>query len=481
MSAALTSLVGRVPGTVALSDFAGRHVHLIGVGGSGMSGLAAVLLRAGAHVSGTDPKPSELLERLAAQGASISTDQSAAALPAELDLIVASAAIADDHAELIEARRRGVEIIRYAEMLGLLMGERIGIAISGTHGKSTTTAWLTFVLKQAGLDPSFVVGASVDQLGGGSGVGDGPHFVAEACEFNRSFLNLRPRFAAILNVEADHLDFYPDLAEIQTAFTDFATLIPKDGLVVLNGCDPRCAAIARHLTRPVETFGFGETCDWQPRNLRVDGGYYTFDVWHRGRNLGPVSLGIAGRHNVLNALAVMALATRAGVEWPVLRDAIGGFHGVRRRLEKRGEVNGVIVVDDYGHHPTEIRATLQAARERFSPQRLWCVFQPHQYSRTRHLFEEFVHAFGHADHVILPEIFAARDTAEDKAAVSSERLAEQIRSGGRDAIHIPDFAAIIDHLAAEVRPGDVVITMGAGNIGKIADDLVQRLGGHLPA
>lgn len=480
-SLALFPAYDTVAESIEHADFRGRRIHMIGIGGSGMCGLAGVLMRGGARVSGSDAKMTITLAKLADDGARVTTQQSAEALPADIEMVVASAAIPEAHPELAAARKRGVVVLRYAEMLGVVMKYRQGVAISGTHGKSTTTAWLSFVLREAGLDPSYVIGAGSAQLGGSSGVGEGQHFVVEACEFNRSFLNLHPTYAVILNVEADHLDYYRDLAEIVGAFRDFADTIDRDGLLVINGDDDGCKSLDIAHRRNVETFGFGPENHWRAENLALAGGCYSFDVIHNGSTLGRVSFKIAGRHNVMNGLAVMALATRLGVAWPVLRRVVGEFTGAKRRLEQRGMVNGVRVVDDYAHHPSEIKATLAAARERFSPKRIWAVFQPHQYSRTRRLAEEFATAFGGADRVVIPDIFAARDSAEDKAAINATGLATRIRAAGTDAIHIAEFDAIIDHLVQHAEPGDLILTMGAGNIGKVADDLVQRLGGNLPA
>ncbi|MBL8880983.1 MAG: UDP-N-acetylmuramate--L-alanine ligase [Phycisphaerales bacterium] len=464
----------------APNEFQSRRIHMVGIGGAGMSGLAAMLLRHGARVSGSDARMSILLAKLASDGAKITTQQRAESLPVDVELVVATAAVSDAHPEIAEALRRGIPVLRYAEMLGLMMTRHHGVAISGTHGKSTTTAWTAFVLREAGLDPSFVVGAGVAQLGGGSGVGSGPHFIAEACEFAKSFLTLRPKLAAILNVEADHLDYYRDLDEIRAAFGEFAGLVPPNGVLVLNGDDPNCRELAANAAARVDTFGIDGDCNWNACGIRVENGFHAFTALRDGHELGRVRLGVAGRHNVMNGLAVMALATHCGVDWPTLQRVLGEFEGAKRRLELKGAVNDVRVVDDYAHHPSEIRATLAAARERFAPRRLWCVFQPHQYSRTRQLLDEFASAFAAADEVVVPPIFAARDSEEDRRAVSAQAVAERIRGNGRSARHIADFENIVDFLASEARPGDVVLTMGAGNIGKIADDLVQRLGGVLP-
>jgi UDP-N-acetylmuramate--alanine ligase len=456
------------------------HIHMVGVGGCGMSALAGLLLRRGTRVSGSDMRPSAELARLVECGARITTEQRAEAVPEDADLVVASAAVPADHPELLQARRRGIHVVKYAELLGAVMSHYDGIGISGTHGKSTTTAWLAFVLRRAGLDPSFVVGATVGQLGGGSGVGDGPHFIAEACEFDRSFLNLRPRRAAILNIEEDHLDCYKDLDAIRAAFAAFAGGVAADGLVVLNGEDERCQAIAGGIAAEVQTFGSAEGRTWRATGITLADGYYSFNVEHAGTTLGRVRPLLAGRHNVDNALAVIALAHHCGVAWADLQAGLCEFNGAHRRLELRGAAAGRQVLDDYAHHPTEIRATLRAARERFNPRRLWCVFQPHQHSRTRFLLADFAGSFAHADRVVVPDIYFVRDSQRERELVCAEDLVKEIRLRGGNATYAGDFGSIVELLACETEPGDVILTMGAGNIWKVADELVQRLGGHVP-
>lgn len=472
--------VAAPPGFALPRELRGVRMHMIGIAGSGMCGLAAFLLRDGARVSGTDLRPCTELAQLAQQGADVCTDQSGAALPPDVEFVVRSAAIGDEHPEVREARRRGLPVIKYAEMLGALMARCDGIAISGTHGKSTTTAWLTFVLRQAGLDPSFVVGASVEQLGGGSGAGAGPHFIAEACEYDRSFLNLRPRRAAVLNIDEDHLDSYPNLGAIARAFAEFAGLVPADGLLVLNGDDPWCHEIAKTASARVQTCGFGRACDWRATAAAPLGGRYEFTVTCRERRMGRVALGIPGRHNISNALAVIALASDCGVGWEVVAAALAEFRGARRRLELRGEVNGVRVVDDYAHHPTEIQATLGAARERYAPRRLWCVFQPHQHSRTRFLLAQFAESFSLADHVVVPDIYFVRDSQRERDAVCAQDLVDRLTARGDRAEYLPAFADIVERIARAVQPGDVVLTMGAGDIWTVADGLLRRLRGNLP-
>ncbi len=454
---------------------AGRRVHMIGIGGCGMRGAAAVLLRRGAVVSGSDRAESGGTLRLAELGADIRIGQRGENLPAECDLVVCSAAVKEDNPELVAARERGLHVVKYAELLGLLMSQRTGIAVSGTHGKSTTTAMIAYVLREAELDPSFVIGAGVEQLGGGSGVGDGEHFVVEACEFDRSFLNLQPKLATILNVEEDHLDFYKDLGAIVESFAAFASLVPADGVLVVNGEDRNVARAAAGVGAQVETFGFEGDVDWRAEILNADRGCLGFRAWHRKDAIAEVRLAIPGRHHVANALAAMAICFHCGVEPATIARALGGFQGAYRRLTRRGCLAGVTVVDDYGHHPTEIQVTLKAAREYYQPNRMYVVFQPHQHSRTRFLLQDFARSFGSADVVIVPDIYFVRDSESERDKIDAKDLVERIHLNGGDARYEPSFARIVSQLCHEVDEGDLVVTMGAGDVWRLADQLVECL------
>ncbi len=459
------------------SPYAARRIHLIGVGGCGMSGLAGVLLRCGAIISGSDRVENAALRQLEAAGATIRIGQAPINVSADCDLVVFSAAIRDDNPELQAARRLGLECVRYAEMLGRVMGLRTGIAVSGTHGKSTTSALLAYILRRAGRDPTFVIGAHVDQLGGGSGVGDGPHFVTEACEFDQSFLNLRPHSAAILNIEEDHLDYFADLNAIIESFASFASLVPADGLIVANGEDRSVASAVRHAGARVETFGFSETATWRAVNVVGAGGCYEFDVCREGGRFVRARLNhLAGRHQISNALAATALAHDAGIAPDDIAAGVAAFRGADRRLTKRGEASGILVLDDYGHHPTEIQVTLRAVREQHPNRRLWVVFQPHQHSRTRFLLNDFAHSFGQADRLLVPDIYFVRDSEAERDAICSQDLVDRVRANGGDAQYLAATDEIVEHILTQSRPGDVVLTMGAGDVWKIADALVQRLG-----
>lgn len=456
--------------------YAGKAVHLIGIGGSGMGALAHMLLLRGAAVSGSDRLGSAATEGLAAGGAKVALGQQSENLPAKLDLVVYSAAIHEANPELLAARQCGCEVIKYSQMLGRLMADRCGVAIAGTHGKSTTTAMVAYALTVADKSPSFIVGDTVPQLGGPSGVGEGPHFVAEACEYDRSFLNLSPTFAAILNVDEDHLDCYADLPAIVEAFRAFAAKVPAHGVLVANGEDREALAAVEAAACEVQTFGLTDGCHWSAGNLTADRGRYRFDVNFRQRRLCRLSLSIPGLHQVFNSLAAAALLHQLGLSPDQIAGGISQFTGVRRRMMLKAQLAGVTVVDDYAHHPTEIQATLRAARDYFTPARTWCVFQPHQHSRTRFLLKDFARSFGCADKVLVPDIYFVRDSERETEHISSEDLVAQIRLNGGDATYLADFDAIAERLKADLAPGDLVITMGAGSIWELADEIVRWLG-----
>ena len=456
--------------------FFGRQIHLIGIGGSGMRALAKMLLDRGAGVSGSDRASTGATERLGEAGARIGIGQCAENLPDACDLVVHSAAIHEQNPELLAAKRRGIEVIKYSQMLGRLMAERVGIAVSGTHGKSTTTAMLAYTLHAAGAEPSFIVGATVPQLGGASGVGDGRHFVAEACEYDRSFLNLCPRLAAILNIEEDHLDCYRDLGAIVEAFRSFAALVPAEGVLVANGDDRLAVDVARGAPCEVETFGLSQGCTWRATDLETDRGLHRATVRRGSEAYCRLTVPLPGLHNVYNALAAIGLLHHAGLEGAKTAELLAGFTGAHRRMTCKGRPGGVTVLDDYAHHPTEIEATLRAIRDFYQPERLLCVFQPHQHSRTRFLLKDFAKSFALANEVIVPEIYFVRDSEREKDCICSEDLVAQIRLHGGVATYIESFERIVNHLVERVRPGELIVTMGAGSIWKVADEVVRRLG-----
>ena len=456
--------------------FVGKRIHLIGIGGCGMRAMAQMLIDRGADVSGSDMRPGAALDRLADSGASVYIGQRIENIAFDREIVVHSAAIRDHNPELLAARQCGLDVLKYSQMLGRLMAEGTGIAVAGTHGKSTTTAMVAYALSLAGADPSYIVGATVEQLGGPSGAGGGRHFVAEACEYDRSFLNLRPQYAAILNVEEDHLDCYENLAEIVEAFRSFSSLVAPGGVLVVNGQDAEAVEAAGGASCEVETFGFTKSCTWRGVNtsLAADG-CYKMDVLYDGQEFGHVGLSIPGIHNAYNALAGAALLHHAGLDPEMIVSALTDFSGTDRRLTLKGRVAGVTVVDDYAHHPTEVDATLQAIREYYRPKRLLCVFQPHQHSRTRFLLKDFARSFGQADEIIVPDIFFVRDGEGEKACISSKDLVSQITLNKGRAVYKETFKEIETYLQQMLRAGDLVVTMGAGNVWEVADGIVRWL------
>ena len=454
-----------------------RKVHMIGIGGSGMRALAQMLMDRGGGVSGSEAAPSAAVERLTRAGARIGIGQRAENIPADCDIVVYSAAIHEQNPELVAARQRGLEVVKYSQMLGRLMSQGVGIAVSGTHGKSTTTAMVAYVLSAAGMDPSFIVGATVEQLSGPSGVGQGKHFVAEACEFDRSFLNLHPHYAAVLNIEEDHLDCYQDLDAIVEAFRAFVAGVQTGGVVIANGEDRNVAGATEGAACEVQTFGLTETCTWRGVNLQADRGRYSLEARFGGREFCRLALKLPGLHNAYNALAATALLYHAGLGGPAISTHLGRFAGTHRRMTLKGCRQGVTVLDDYAHHPTEIQVTLKAIREHYQPRRLFCVFQPHQHSRTRFLLKDFARSFASADQVLVPDIYFVRDSVREKDYISSQDLVAQIRLNGGAAEYLTDFSQIVSWLREQLREGDLVVTMGAGNVYEVADQVILWLGG----
>jgi UDP-N-acetylmuramate--alanine ligase len=461
------------PANSLAEAFAGRHIHFVGIGGSGMCGLAHMLSQAGAMVTGTDLVESQTLEKLRRLGALVQLENGGSDLLADTQMVVYSAAVRDEHPALAEARRRGLTILKYAQLLGQVMNLKNGIAIAGTHGKSTTTAMTAYVLTAAGLDPSFVVGAPSPQLAGSSHGGKGSHFVVEACEYDRSFDNLFPHIAAVLNIEEDHLDYYRDIHEITAAFGKFVSQVNPGGLLIIPVADSSCRRAAAQTAASVETYGLEVQADWTATDIVQQDGHIRFAVAYRRQPVGHLVLNIPGRHNVGNALVAAAIATRCGVTWDSIARAVREFAGVNRRSQWLGCFRQVTVVDDYAHHPTEIRATLLALREHYQPQRLICVFQPHQHSRTRLLLADFARSFNQADLIIVPDIFFVRDTEADRAAVTAQTLVARLRENGREALHIASFEDIVTYLAGSIRPGDLVVSMGAGPVWEVTDGLVR--------
>jgi UDP-N-acetylmuramate--alanine ligase len=369
--------------TIRESRFTGQRVHFIGIGGCGMSGLARILLDSGAIVTGSDPKSSMVTRELTRLGVKISRDQLGQFITDETDLVVRTAAVKDDNTEFAFARAKQLKHLKYAQLLGEIMQERLGVAIAGTHGKSTTTGMVAYALTECGEDPSWVVGGTIPQLNGGSASGAGKAFVVEACEYDRSFHNLHPTIAIINNIDADHLDCYKDLDDIIDSFRHFVSLVPPEGLIICNGNDPSvCEAVADARCR-VEAVGIDHPTTWSVVPTGFVDGCPCGDIAYHGQFVASLQLSVAGMHNLYNATVAVATCNACGVDPQLAADAISKFSGVDRRMTLLGMYRGASVVDDYGHHPTEIKATLKALRDKYQPRKFYCIFQPHQYSRTR--------------------------------------------------------------------------------------------------
>jgi UDP-N-acetylmuramate--alanine ligase len=459
-----------------MTNITGKY-HFIGIGGIGMSGLAKLLIRNGCAVTGSDQEETEVVVNLRNMGSDIKIGHSAENVTLPVEAVVISAAIKETNPELKFARDNGCKVYKYAEMLGAIMDQYEGIAVAGTHGKSTTSGWLAQLLTAASLDPNFIVGAEVAQLGDSSGTGTGTAFVAEACEYDRSFLNISPKTAVILNVDLDHLDYYTGIDDIINAFTDFATGTKEGGLVIANGQDANVGVVLKNLPEGLktQTFGMDWNCDISAHNIDIVDGLYHFDVYQGGELLGRTKISLPGEHNIMNALAVTAAAIAAGATAKGVLELLDGFTGIDRRLMLKAEQDGITVLDDYAHHPTEIRASLGAIRQIYPKKRILCIFQPHQYSRTRFLLDDFAESFKLADMTIVPDIYFVRDTAAMKKEVNSQVLVDRIRENGCQALFIRDFDSICQYLKTIVKTGDLIVTMGAGDIWKVADEYIQWL------
>lgn len=441
-----------------------------------MKALAEMLSGLGWQVSGSDlSRPHPTVEALERRGMRVHFGHQDNFLPPDVNVLVHSPAVGTDNPERQLASRLGIRQLSYSQMLGELMRERIGVSIAGTHGKSTTTAMTASILTDAALSPSAIVGAELCGLGKSGWAGDGELFVVESCEYQRSFLDLRPKFAAILGIEPDHFDCFPDAAQLQSAFTEFAGNVNSDGrLIVRADCAAAKAAAASGSAR-VETFGFGPGADWWGTDVRQTPWGMRFRVFRGQEFFGEFTLQLTGRHNVLNALAAVAISSSAGAPVTAIRDSLAQFRGIKRRFEYVGSWRGMTIIDDYAHHPTAVRVSLDAARARFGGRRIWCVFQPHQVSRTSALLQEFSESFGSADQVLIAPIFAARENAAGAAESMASTLAEKIAAQNVAARYSPSLDRIIATIDDEARPGDVLITMGAGDIDRVHHEFACRL------
>ncbi len=447
------------------------HIHFVGIGGISMSGIAHILLKKGYKVTGSDTSLSKITERLVAEGAHVYKGHSRDHITSP-DLVVYTSAVGENNPELLSAREKGINTVDRAFLLGKLMEEfKYSVAVAGAHGKTTTTSMISLILYNAGLDPTILIGGELDQVGGNVRTGSSPYFITEACEYKENFLKFHPYIAIILNIDADHLDYYKNMAHIKSAFTRFARLVPGNGWVILYKGDPRLMEIKSLLACNVITYGTGGDADLKADNLTFDDrGYPGFDLIYRNHHMGRINLKIPGEHNVLNALAACAAAIIFDIDFDVIKKTFDGFTGTHRRFEIKGNFRGATIIDDYAHHPAEIRATLKAAGK-YPHNRIWCVFQPHTYTRTKFLLKDFSHSFNQADKIIVTDIYAARE--KNTGDIHSTDLVNEINRKGKDAVYIPAFEDIVLYLSRNLREGDLVLTVGAGNIYRIGEMLVE--------
>lgn len=449
-----------------------KRIHLTGIGGISMSGLAEILASQGYIVTGSDMKPSAIIQKLEKIGIKVTIGHQAENVTGA-DLLVYTAAVKANNPELIAASQIGIPCIDRATLLGEIMKKYPGsIAVSGTHGKTTTTSMISMIMMEEGLDPTIHIGGELNAIGGTTRIGASDYFVAEACEYTGSFLKFQPYMAVILNIEYDHADYFKDLSEVQDAFLRFAMLVPKDGCLLVNGDDPSAMDILGRVSCNTVTFGLQNSkCTWSAANISFDNmGCASYTLLHLNKPVAEIKLRVPGIHNVSNSIAAAAASNIMGCSFASATKALQKFSGTGRRFEIKGVSEGVTVVDDYAHHPSEVAATLRAASG-CTHSRIWCVFQPHTYTRTKYLINDFATAFEDADTVVVTDIYAAREA--DTGEVSSVMLAEKIGGTGKKVFYIKEFEGIVEFLDKNAEQGDLIITMGAGDIYKVGEMFLE--------
>ena len=448
-----------------------KKMHFIGIGGIGMSGIAEILINLGYDVSGSDLRESEQTKRLRQLGATIYIGHYPSNIK-DYHVVVTSSAISKNNPEIIEAKKRKIPVIHRSEMLAELVRLKHGIGVAGTHGKTTTSSMLAYVLYHGGLNPTAVVGGKVLNFGSNARIGEGQYFVFEADESDGSFIKLLPTIGIVTNIDADHLDHYKYFEGIKEAFITYMNNIPFYGYSVVCMDDPVVAEVLPRIERPYVTYGFNTGAHFKATNIKLLNGSTRYSCYYNDKLLGEIVLNLLGKHNIINSLAVVAVALELGLTFGVIAEAIAQFQGVGRRLEKIGETNGIIVVDDYGHHPTEIRATLDALKQ--LGKRVIVVFQPHRYTRTQYLYDEFGQAFTMADELFLTEIYPAGE--EPIEGVSSNLIQQSVKKHeGRDVVVIPHLDQVPDYICSIVKEGDVIVTLGAGDIYKVGHTILSML------
>jgi UDP-N-acetylmuramate--alanine ligase len=448
-----------------------EHIYFVGIGGISMSGLAEILASEGFRVSGSDSKRSSVTDGLEQKGIRVNIGQRGGNIGEDIDCAILTSAIREDNPEFVAIREKNIPSLTRAQLLGQLMKNyKVSIAVSGTHGKTTTTSMIGDILMEADCDPTILVGGMLKSIGGNIHIGSSDYFVTEACEYTNSFLSFFPTIGVILNIEADHMDFFKDLEDIYNSFRQFALLIPEDGYLIINGDIPRVSEIIKDLPCKVIIFGGGAACDYAVGSFNYDDrGCPTFVVQRKEREAVTLTLKVPGAHNGANAMAALAVADVLDIPIQSSIVSLGNFGGTERRFEWKGSLQGVTIIDDYAHHPTEISATLTAASH-YTYQTLWCVFQPHTFTRTAAFLKEFAQALSGADHVVLTDIYAARET--NTVGVTSVDLLEELQALGTKCDYFSTFDEVENFLLENCTKGDLLITMGAGDVNLIGERLL---------
>lgn len=450
-----------------------KTVHFIGIGGISMSGLAQILLTRGYKVQGSDIQYSSLIEKLEKNGAVVNIPHNAANVHGA-DLVIYTSAVKDDNPEIIEAKKLNIPLMDRATLLGEVMKEySYRIAVAGCHGKTTSTSMISIIFKNAGLDPTILLGGELDSIGGNVRIGDGQYFITEACEYMENFLKFYPFYGVILNIDEDHLDYFKDIEHIKETFIKFVKLIPQEGCLAVCADNKNAMDVIPYAKCSIVTFGIDNDADYMAKDIEFnDLGHPSFKVYKKGQCIGSCKLQIPGQHNILNALSAYAVSDFFGISSDVVSKSLMEFKGTHRRFDILGTVNNITVVDDYAHHPTEVKATLAAAKK-FPHNKLWCIFQPHTYTRTKLLFNEFASSFIDADYVIITDIYAARE--KDTGEIHSKDLVEEANRIKNNAIYMKEFHDIAEYVSKNAKAGDMVLTVGAGSITKLGPMILEKL------
>lgn len=444
-------------------------IHMIGIGGISMSGLAEILKDKGYIVKGSDMNDSSIIQKLKKSGINVTIGHDKNNV-GDADAVIFTAAIKKDNPEYVESETRGIPLIERSVLLGEITRMFPNtIAIAGTHGKTTTTSMVSLAFMEAGLDPTITVGGELKEIDGNYRVGDNKYLITEACEYVESFLQFSPKVAIILNVEADHLDYYKNLENVKNAFYKFENRLPEDGYAILNVDDPNSEMLIQNNEHNKILFGIKNEAEYNAKNIIFEKDLTTYDLYIKGRYISKIELKVPGIHNVYNSLACIAACNIYNIDVKTVASALYKFGGAKRRFERKGEFKGALIYDDYAHHPSEIKATLLAAKEK-KAKRIWCVFQPHTYTRTKTLLNEFSEAFYNADNVIITDIYAARE--KDTGEISSKDLVEKIKDTSKNAVYMKDFKDIENFLKDKLEPGDLFLTIGAGDVYKIGEDII---------